>query len=376
MKSLLRKIWTVLTWAAFSVGVIALVLIVWSKVWPYVNKRNFEPAPKIAQPNAPGSTNIRSRIHPEFMQNFNNFVANSGSSDTISDLAFDPQNEFLLVGRESGKVDIWDTRQANARREIKAHKQRASKLRFSSDGQVFFTNSYFETVTNVWDTASGELLHTIPSARGPVVETSESNFFIIIAAGSELRIFDLKHRDVLPEKYSGASGVATAITYDLLTDHLAIGTASGEVVIWKFNSNQGHPTLEQVATAHPYQMGNAVVGVKFFNKGNSLYSIPQRGPIDEWSTRPFEKLRSRQATLKFSSSPIFVPERGLVAITGFVDTSTYGGFLEILNLETGSDSMIDLKENGSGVISYLPSLSTVISANGSSISFIDISKAK
>jgi WD40 repeat protein len=374
MKSLLRKLWAVFTWAAFSVGVIALVLMGWSKVRPYLNKRYLESPSNIAQPKDAGTHKL-SRIHPEFIQNFNNLVANSGSSDAISALTFDPQNEFLLVGRESGKVDIWDTRLANARREIKAHKQRASNLRFSSDGQVFFTSSYFETVTNVWDTASGELLHTIASARGPVVETSQSNFFVI-AGGSELRIFDLKNKDLLPEKYSSASGVATAITYDLLTDHLAIGTASGGLEIWKFNSNQGHPALEKVAAARPYEMGNQVVGVKFFNKGNSLYSIPQRGPIDEWSTRPFEKLRSRKPTLTFSSSPIFVPERSLLAMAGFVDTSTYAGFLEILNLETGSDSMIDLKENGSGVIAYLPSLSTVISANGSSISFIDVSKAK
>lgn len=375
MKSVLRLIWVVFTWAAFSVGVLALLLMVWSKVWPSVHKKYFAPPPNVVQPKEANATKPPSRIHPEFIQNLNNFAANISSSDSISALAFDPQNEFLLVGRESGHIDIWDGRQANARREIKAHKVRTSKLKFSADGQVFFSNSYAEDFTQVWNTATGELIHTIENARGPVVETSESNFFII-AGSSELRIFDLKNKAVLPEKYSSTSGVTTAITYDLPTDHAAIGTASGGLEVWKFNNTRGHPTLEQVAMARPYAMGNWVVGVKFFNEGRSLYSIPQRGTIDEWSTRPMEKLHSRQPTLKFSSSPIFIPERNLLAMVGFVDTSTYAGFLEIFNLENGNDAMIDLKENGSGVITYLPSLSTVISAKGNTISVVDISKAK
>lgn len=380
MMGILRKIWATFTWTAFSIGVFSLLLMLWAKAWPYVNARYFEPPTKVEQPEGLALVEPPSRIHPDFLQNLNNQLSTGETTDRISALAFSSQDEVLVVGRESGKVDIWDAKQANARREIKAHKQRTSKLMFSSDGQVFFSNSYFENITQVWDTASGTLLHTIQGPGGPVVETSDSQFFVI-AGSSELRLFDLKNKTLLPEKYSVSSGVVTAITYNLLTEHLAIGTASGGIEIWKFNnkqevwkpdSAQTGPSLERIATAKPYETGNWVKSVRFFNYGRSLYSIPERGPIDEWSVYPLEPLRSREHGLKYSSSPLFIPEKNLLALVGFADTNSHAGFLELINLETGKMTMTDLQENGSGIITYLPSLSTLISATGQTISVINL----
>jgi WD40 repeat protein len=376
---LFKKIWNFAVWVAFSIGVVAAVLMAWSRIWPLL-KQDYAERSQGHAPAAASSTTVGARaagIHPAFVQSLQTQLSSGGSSDSISAVAHDPKNDFLLVGRESGAVDIWDGRQANAKREIKAHKMRASKLAFSSDGRVFFTNSYFEDVTHVWDTASGSLITTVERTRGPVMETSDPNLFVI-AGGSGLRFFDLAKRRVLPEAYRDVGDVVMALAYDMNTDQLGIGTASGGVELWKMNKSQGHPTLEKVAVANPYVVGNWVVGVHFANGGRSLLALPQRGNLDEWSVPELKLSRSRELSLRFSSSPVFIPEKGLLATVGFRkgDESNYDGYLEIIGLETGSTSLVDLKTSGSGVIAHLPSMSSILSGKNMSVSLIDIAKAK
>lgn len=375
MISVLRKIWATFTWSAFAAGMLSLLILGWTKSWPYFNEKFFQSPESVGPTRGSDILEPPSRIDEGFLQSLATQLADGDSKESVSALAFDPEREVLLVGHESGMVDIWDSRQQHARRGIKTHGGRVSRLYFSSDGKTFFTNSYFENTTNVWDTESGTLILSLASTRGPVVETSEVNYFII-ANSAELRIFDLKSRELLPERYRDSSGVVTAFGYDLLTDQLAVGTASGGVDVWKFTNTQNRPTLERVAASQPYEVGNSVVGLKFSNYGQAVYSFPSRGSIDEWSTKTLEKIGSRQRTLTYSSSPIFLPEKGLAAMVGSINNNSDGGHLEVFNLETGKTTVIDLMENGTGVLSFVPSLSTILSINGHSIAAIDISKVR
>jgi WD40 repeat protein len=376
MTTLLRKTWTGLTWIAFTIGVIALSLMLWSKAWPSLNQRFFERTTASVPAANAVVRGPSSRLHPEFIQNLNNQISNSPSTDSIASMAYDPRNDFLLVGRESGAVDIWDGRQANARREIKAHKMRASQLSFSSDGRTFFSNSYFEDVTHVWDAASGSLVHTIELSRGPVVETSDPNLFIV-AGSSGLRIFNLANKEVLPDTYRQVGDVVTALAYDVPTDQLAIGTASGGVEIWRL-LKAAAPALEQVTVTRPYAMGNWVKAVQFFDEGRSVYSLPQRGNLDEWSVPRLERLRSREISLGFVGSSVFIPETGRLAMAGFRkgDNDGSSNYLQTFNLKDGAESLVDLKEGGSGVMVYVPSLSAILAGNRKAISVIDIAKAR
>jgi WD40 repeat protein len=376
MMALFKKTWTIFTWIAFTIGVVGCVLMLWSKLWPSLNMRFPQNPTATGQSGNPVVRRPETRIHPEFIQNLNNQMSNSTSSDSISSMAYDPKSDFLLVGRESGAIDIWDGKQANARREIKAHKMRASQLSFSSDGRVFFSNSYFEDVTHVWDAASGSLVHTIERSRGPVVETSDPNLFVV-ASSSGLRIFDLAAKEVLPDTYRQVGDVVTALAYDVPTDQLAIGTASGGVELWRL-LKVPVPTLERIAAAKPYATGNWVKAVQFFDSGRVVYSLPQRGNLDEWSVPRLEPLRSREISLGFVASSVFIPEKGGLAMVGFRkgDNDAYSNFLGTFNLNDGSESLVDLKASGSGSIVYLPSLSTIIASKGLTISTIDIAKAR
>ncbi|MES2940556.1 MAG: hypothetical protein V4864_22950 [Pseudomonadota bacterium] len=325
--------------------------------------------------NETGTRALASRIHPEFIQNLQHQLANIGSRDRISAMAYDPRSDFFLVGRDSGSIDIWDGKHANARREIKAPEP-PIRLTFSSDGRVFFSSYHAKDVTHAWDAASGSILHTIEHSRGPVVATSDPNLFVLAADGG-LRIFDLARKELLPGTWRRVGDSVTAMAYDMPTDQLAVGTASGGVEVWKLTKSS-KPVLERVAAAVPYAMGNWVRDLQFFNGGHSLYSLPQRGDLDEWSTARLERLRSREVSLRFVGRTVFMPDEGLLAMAGIRkgDDHTFDNFLEILNLKEGSRYLVDLKEGGGGPIAYLPSLSTIISGSGLTISTIEIGKQK
>lgn len=372
----LKKIGSLFTWIAFTIGVVALALMIWSKLWPLVSKRFIDTPTASQQPSNKVVSGPVSHIHPEFIQNLNNQLSNSKASERISSIAYDPKNHFLLVGREAGAIDIWDGKQANAWRTISAHKSSADQLSFSSDGRIFFSHSQFEDVVHVWDVASGSLVHAIESARGPVVGTSDPNLFVV-ASSSGLRIFNLATKALLPTTYRQVGDSVTALAYEVPSDQLAIGTASGGVETWKF-LKVPDATLERVAVVQPYKVGNWVKAVHFSDGGRSVYSLPQRGNLDEWSAARLELLRSREIPLGFVGSSVFIPEKGQIVMSGFRkgDNDTFANFLAILNLKDGSESLVDLKESGGGTIVYLPSLSTIISGQRRAISVIDIAKAR
>ena len=381
MKNLKMMVWfkkmsSIFMWMAFAIGLITLALMLWSKLWPSLNQRFLE---KPAASEQAGNAAVRGlvpRIHAEFVQNLNNQIASSQSNDSISSMAYDTRNGFFLVGRESGTVDIWDGKQANAMREIKAHKLRASQLTFTSDGRMFFSHSNLEDGIHLLDTASGVRLHTIERARGPVVETSDPNLFVV-AASSGLRIFNLATQEVLPNTYRQVGDVVTALTYDAPTDQLALGTASGAVEIWRLKKIP-FPALEQVAAIRPYAVGNWVMAVQFFDSGRSIYSLPQRGNLDEWSVPRLKPLRSREISLRFVSSSVFIPEKGQLAMVGYRkgDENASSNFLEIFNLDNGGESLADMKRDGSCVIVHLPPISAIMAGQNLTLSLIDIAKAK
>jgi WD40 repeat protein len=373
---LFKKIASILAWIVFAIGVVALALMLWSNLQPSPSKQSLQKSIASEKPKNTIARGPASNVHPEFIQNLNNQLSNSQSTDRISSMAYDTKNDFFLIGHESGAVDIWDAKQANARREVKAHNMRTSRLNFSSDGRVFFSSSPFDDVTHVWDTASGALVHSIEGSRGPVVETSDPTLFIV-GSDSGLRIFNLSTNQVLPGSYRQVGDSVTALAYDMPTDQLAIGTASGEVAIWKL-LKAPELKLERVAVTHPYTVGNWVKAVQFFDSGRSVYSLPQRGNLDEWSLPRLEHLRSREISLGFVGASVFMPDRGRLAMAGYRkgDKDAAATFLEIFNLNDGQESLLDLQDRGTGALVYLPSLSSIVGSSHSSIVVIDVAKAK
>jgi WD40 repeat protein len=306
-------------------------------------------------------------IHKDFIPNLiKDSRSNDGSfKNIVVSLAYDDKGKYLAVGHESGTIDIFDAKEALSKREIKAHDQRVNWITFASDGDTFFSNSYFETSTKLWSARTGQLLHSIPDTRGPVCATSDAGIYLV-GQSSSIRIFDTKGKLLLPEKYE-SGGVVLVMAVDVASQQIAVGTASGTIEIWKFEKKDGRPTLQKMLSAKPYSTGDWVVGLQFSPAGSMLYSVARSGLVDEWTTRSLEKNRAISTTLKHIHSVAFLRDKGLLAIGGTEDKVGVGrGSVELISL-TAETSTTYRANTNLPVVEFLPPLTTLIAAQSRSI---------
>jgi WD40 repeat protein len=307
-----------------------------------------------------------SNIHRDFLPNLIRDASDNGSiRNPVVRLAYDGKGKYLVVGHESGNIDVWDAKEPRSKREIKAHDYRANWITFASDGSSFFSNSAFESSTKLWSLRTGELLHSIPDTRGPVGATPDESIYLV-GHSSQIRIFDAETRALLPEKFE-SSGVVLVMALDVASQRIAVGTASGTIEIWKFSRDGGRPGLQKAMQAKPYPTGNWVVGLQFSPDGASLYSVARSGAIDEWTARSLERRRALSTTLRHIYSVAFYRNRELLALGGTEDAVGVGkGFVELISLTAGT-STTHRASNNLPVVEFLPPLDTLISAQSGSM---------
>ncbi|MDD4965249.1 MAG: hypothetical protein PHI11_15185 [Gallionella sp.] len=270
--------------------------------------------------------------HDTFLSNLTRDAAQN--KDTVTSIR---QNmPYLAVGYESGKIDLWNTTKPNAKQVIQAHDSRASELAFSPNGEILFSNSYFEDSTQIWSTDSGKLLHTIQKMRGPVSATWLENIYVV-ANASELKIFDWRDKTLHETTYP-VSGVVTSLTFDKEQRRIGVGTASGSIEIWTLLSDTASPTLTRIASIHPYEIGNWVKGVYFAHGKGTVYTVARFGSVDEWQLDSLQKIRSiatKPVKLAHIYASAWMPDAGVLALTGSQDSSGFGqGYVEVLSLST------------------------------------------
>ncbi|MGZ5008581.1 MAG: WD40 repeat domain-containing protein [Methylobacter sp.] len=301
-------------------------------------------------------------IHKDFLTNFSEDSKTSDNyfESLVVNLKYDDKEKYLVVGHESGKIDIWDAKEALSKREIKAHEHRANLITFTSDGNSFFSNSYFETSTKLWSAKTGELLHLIPDTRGPVCATPNENIYLI-ANNEYIRFFDNERKLLLPEKYV-LGGVVTAMATDIASELIAIGTASGSIEVWQFSENKEKLSIRKISSVKPYDTGNWIVGLQFSSNGKNLYSVARSGSIDEWTIKTFEKRRSIGTPLKHINSVAFLQASELLALGGTVDNVGVGdSFVEVISLSTEKSS-IYIANTKLTIVEFIPPLAKLIAS--------------
>ena len=316
-----------------------------------------------------------SSINKDFLQNFtkDNQVAAGSASSPIVSMKFSKEG-FLVIGRESGTIDVWDTAKSQPKREIKAHSYPANSITFTPEGDAFFSSSYFENSTKLWSIKTGEQLFLVRRMNGPVGTTPDEHIYVI-ANGDYLSFFDSKQKLVLPEKYP-CSGIVKVIATDVTSGRIAVGTESGTIEVWQYFESKGKPTLKKASDAKPYQFGDWVVGLQFSSSGNSLYSVARFGSIDEWASNTLEKRRSVPTILKYVHSTAFLRDKDLLALAGTEEkVGTGPGSVEVISLATGESRKYPVNTNFA-VVEFLQPISSFIAAQSKSTSVFTLPQAK
>lgn len=283
----------------------------------------------------------------------------------VVSMQFDSRQQHLLIGRESGAVEIWDAKAARSKREVRAHELRPNRLRFSADGNLFFSNSYFERSTKIWRVATGDLVHEIPGTSGPVCETSTDGPYLV-GQDSSVRLFDLKRKVLLPETYP-VSGVLLSMAFEPSSRMVAVGTASGTIELWKVVDSNGRPILRKAAAENPYAIGVGVIGLRFSSDGQKLYSVSASAKIEHWDARSLKRLKSLPSSLKGVRAVAFHEGRELVAIAGMQDDAAVrDSVVELIDLPSGALTRFRANSSHPG-IGFIPPASALLLAGTLSI---------
>lgn len=221
------------------------------------------------------------RIHPGFAQNFVDL--NRRMDDHATAVAYDPELRVLAVGRDSGRLELWDARKTDSRLAVQAHAVRIEHIAFGADDGIVLTTSVGsnmmgldpEGVPKVWDARSGALLLALPGEwiGGPLVALPGPGFYLL-SSGDELRVYDHARRAVVGPALK-VHGSVTALGVDKASGLIAVGTSSGELLLLKLDVTAAAPRLDVVSRTSTYGLESRtdVLAVMLRDEGRRVITV-------------------------------------------------------------------------------------------------------
>ena len=198
--------------------------------------------------------------------------------------------ELLAVGRDSGRLELWDARKTDARIAKQAHALRVQGIAFGPGDGIVITNSASGNVDageiverengpKVWNARTGELLHAFrdDNWQPGAVSASPVPGLYLLASYDELRIYDHARRALVgaPSALRLEGGV-TAIDWDQASGVIVAGTDKGVIVLLRLHGESGGGArLEVVGTHAPHTAGprRNILAVKLLDGGSKLVTV-------------------------------------------------------------------------------------------------------
>jgi hypothetical protein len=303
-------------------------------------------------------------IDKDFTQAF--VDANRRMEDDGWAAAYSPEMKLLAVGRESGRLELWDAHRTDARISLQAHGLRTQDIAFGPEDGIVITasaggNACFDGIhvvengPKVWDARSGELLRAFRDCDwngGPVSATPVRGLYLL-ADYDELRIYDHAKRALVgaPLPLHEDGGV-TGIDFDEASGLIVAATDKGAILLLKLHREGGGARLEIVGRHAPHGRGprNDILAAMLLDKGTKLVTV-QRLPdrirtlSDKVPYAQHETVRWDLATWRrehvYSSSldgvhqATFTKGEDWLVLAGVADTSRVEGKIELVDLRSG-----------------------------------------
>lgn len=297
-------------------------------------------------------------IHPGFAEAFVDLGRRGDDGATA--VAYAPRMKVLAVGRDSGRLELWDATRAGARIVRQAHAVRIDHLAFGPDDGILLTASAGsnmmgldpEAVPKVWDARTGELLLALPGEwiGGPMVVAPVPGFYLL-ASDDELRIYDHARRKVVGAPLRVEGGV-TALDADATSGLVAVGSGHGDLLLLELQAREGAaPGLKVVgrgATHDGTRARTDVLAVLLRDGGRRLVSVHllpeeqraaqspalpgRQSEVVEWNTSGWSRERVFPLSLQTVRWASHTPGEPWLVLSG---TESTRGRIELLDLEAG-----------------------------------------
>jgi WD40 repeat protein len=270
-------------------------------------------------------------IHPKFVETF--VSVNRHGDDRAATVAFDPVNRVLAIGRESGRLELWNTRREDARLLIEAHSLRVQHIDFGSADSIVFTNSQADGVTRIWNVRDGGRLHELKDVYGPTVPSPEPGLYVV-PTSPQLTLYRHETRESFPAQ-AEIQGSITALTSDAASHLVAVGTASGTLHLLKLEKSGASWKLSPLLESQPYQVGDWIQAVTLLEEGRRLVSVARSGEVAQWDTRTLKRQRVLPTTLGHV---------GWASVAANEPWLLLAGTLEPEGLRNGKIELVDLRK--------------------------------
>ncbi len=160
----------------------------------------------------------------------------SGTAETDNPIAssLSPDGKLLIVGFNSGLIQVWDLMDRSLLYTIDAHQEYIREIVFHPDGDVFISGSNDQSV-NYWQASDGALLRS-DDVRGSVTSMAVSPDGQFAVGGSFgtyagfVKLFDIEDGKLV--KQMDTYGFVTDLDFSTDGNTLAIAVPNKEVGTW------------------------------------------------------------------------------------------------------------------------------------------------
>ncbi|WP_404786234.1 caspase family protein [Altericista sp. CCNU0014] len=242
-------------------------------------------------------------------------------SSAVWALAFAPKGQTLAVGREDGKIQLWNVATQQLNFNLQGHPDRLWSVAFNSDGtQVASAGG--DRAVKLWDVASGNRIHRFKGHQNTVWSVAFTSDGSFVASGSEdgtVKLWNAGtgtlHRTLNPE-----SGAIRAIALGPDGRTLVSAGASKDITVWDIET--GKPSL--TLTGHT----DRVIALAIGGNGTLLASGSTDKTIKIWNLQDGTLLRSIDIGSSSLQTLAFSPDKETIA-------SGIGSAARLWNVQTG-----------------------------------------
>ncbi|NEP22522.1 caspase family protein, partial [Moorena sp. SIO3I6] len=236
-----------------------------------------------------------------------------GHTGWVTNIAFSPDGKQILSGSDDGTVRLWDTETGQLIHTLEGHTDTVYEIAFSPDGQQILSGSSDNTV-RLWDTETGQLIHTLEGHTSLVSDIAFSPDGKQILSGSwdtTVRLWDTETGLTL-HTLEGHTSRVEAIAFSPDGKQILSGSHDNTVRLWDTDSGTLIHTLE----GHT----SFVTEIAFSPDGKQILSGSHDNTVRLWDTDSGTLIHTLESPTDWITDIAFSPD-GKQIISGSNDNT-------------------------------------------------------